>query len=236
MAGPYIPLFASTQAHMSPLELGIFMTLLAMSGILISVLLGRWSDRMPSRKPVVLLASGRRHRVSAAVSDTLVFPAAADRVRVSGHGGGLVSTALRARQIAAPGSRSAGVGTRDHHTQIGVLARLGGGAGAGGAAGGPGALHHAVSDHRWPVRRDGPDGAVGAHPPAASVSRSVRPLAVSGPPIPLWKIVSSFVLYGTSLSMGALALPLYVTHVLHGSTDRWAFCWGCARCWKFRSC
>ncbi|GGK41747.1 putative sugar efflux transporter [Deinococcus malanensis] len=55
-AVPYMPLFARNEAGMSPLLLGIFMTLMSLSGVLISTVLARWSDRGARNKPVMLAA------------------------------------------------------------------------------------------------------------------------------------------------------------------------------------
>ncbi len=57
LTAPYLPLFGAQVAHMSPFALGAFMTLLALSSIVVSLQLGRVSDRLPSRKPVVLLTA-----------------------------------------------------------------------------------------------------------------------------------------------------------------------------------
>lgn len=55
ISGPFMALFAVKEAHLTPLQLGIFLTLNAVSAVLVSTLLARWSDKLPNRKPVVLL-------------------------------------------------------------------------------------------------------------------------------------------------------------------------------------
>lgn len=55
LAGPFMSLFAVQQVGMSPLQLGIFLTLNALSAVVISTRLGRWADRRSDRKPLVLL-------------------------------------------------------------------------------------------------------------------------------------------------------------------------------------
>ena len=45
LAGPYMSLFAVQQVGMTPLQLGLFLTLNALSAVGISTLLGRWADR-----------------------------------------------------------------------------------------------------------------------------------------------------------------------------------------------
>ena len=54
VAGSYLTLFAVNQAHLSPLALGIFLTVLALSGIIISTAFGFWLDRTPSLAPLFL--------------------------------------------------------------------------------------------------------------------------------------------------------------------------------------
>jgi SET family sugar efflux transporter-like MFS transporter len=54
VAGSYLTLFAVNQAHLSPLALGTFLTVLALSGIIISTAFGCWLDRAPSLMPFFL--------------------------------------------------------------------------------------------------------------------------------------------------------------------------------------
>ena len=54
VGGSYLTLFAVDQARMNPLELGIFLAALALSGIAVSTAFGRWFDNRPSVVPVFL--------------------------------------------------------------------------------------------------------------------------------------------------------------------------------------
>jgi MFS transporter, SET family, sugar efflux transporter len=54
VGGSYLTLFAVDQGHMNPLELGIFLATLALSGIAVSAAFGRWFDNRPSVVPVFL--------------------------------------------------------------------------------------------------------------------------------------------------------------------------------------
>jgi MFS transporter, SET family, sugar efflux transporter len=54
VGGSYLTLFAVDKAHLSPLALGIFLTVLALSGIIISTAFGRWFDYAPNSVPVFL--------------------------------------------------------------------------------------------------------------------------------------------------------------------------------------
>lgn len=58
LAGPYMSLFAVERVGMSPLQLGIFLTLNALSAVGVSTLLSRWSDVRTDRKPIVFLTLG----------------------------------------------------------------------------------------------------------------------------------------------------------------------------------
>ena len=54
VAGSYLILFAVDKAHMSPLELGVFLTVDSLSGAIISTSFGRWFDRAPSPAPLLI--------------------------------------------------------------------------------------------------------------------------------------------------------------------------------------
>src|SRR5580692_11606105 len=52
---PYVSLYGVNHAHMSPGRLGFFMTMMAVSGVVISRYLGKRSDAAPNRRPYVLI-------------------------------------------------------------------------------------------------------------------------------------------------------------------------------------
>jgi SET family sugar efflux transporter-like MFS transporter len=54
---PYVSLYGVNHAHMSPGRLGFFMTMMAISGVVISRYLGKRSDAAPNRRPYVLIAT-----------------------------------------------------------------------------------------------------------------------------------------------------------------------------------
>lgn len=54
---PYVSLYGVNHAHMSPARLGFFMTMMAVSGVVISRYLGKRSDAAPNRRPYVLVAN-----------------------------------------------------------------------------------------------------------------------------------------------------------------------------------
>ncbi|MCC8395166.1 sugar efflux transporter [Paraburkholderia sp. MMS20-SJTR3] len=53
---PYLSLFGVERAGMTPFRLGVFMTLIAASGVLASTIAGRWSDRSGQHRPLLLAA------------------------------------------------------------------------------------------------------------------------------------------------------------------------------------
>jgi SET family sugar efflux transporter-like MFS transporter len=57
MIGPYLVLFGSQTAHLSPLQVGVFMSLTSVSGLAVSTWLGRRFDRSASRWPALIAVS-----------------------------------------------------------------------------------------------------------------------------------------------------------------------------------
>src|SRR3954463_15107183 len=51
MIGPYLVLFGADQAHLTPLQVGVFMSLIAVSGLAVSTWLGHRYDRSAGRWP-----------------------------------------------------------------------------------------------------------------------------------------------------------------------------------------
>jgi SET family sugar efflux transporter-like MFS transporter len=54
VGGSYLILFVVDKAHLSPLPLGLFLTVYSVSGLVISAFCGGWFDRKPSRIPLLL--------------------------------------------------------------------------------------------------------------------------------------------------------------------------------------
>lgn len=74
ISNPFMSLFAVNAAHLTPLQLGIFLTLNAVSAVLVSTLLARWSDRLPNRKPIVLLTLAAGAIAFALLSGLRTYP------------------------------------------------------------------------------------------------------------------------------------------------------------------
>ena len=54
VGGSYLTLFAVDKAHLSPLLLGIFLSVYSLSGMIISTSFGRWFDRKPTPMPLLV--------------------------------------------------------------------------------------------------------------------------------------------------------------------------------------
>jgi MFS transporter, SET family, sugar efflux transporter len=54
VGGSYLTLYVVDKAHLSPLSLGVFLTVYSLSGMIISTSFGRWFDRKPSPIPLLL--------------------------------------------------------------------------------------------------------------------------------------------------------------------------------------
>jgi SET family sugar efflux transporter-like MFS transporter len=57
MIGPYLVLFGTQTAHLTPLQVGVFISLISVSGLAVSTLLGRRYDRAASRWPALVAVS-----------------------------------------------------------------------------------------------------------------------------------------------------------------------------------
>jgi SET family sugar efflux transporter-like MFS transporter len=58
MIGPYLVLFGADEAGLSPLQVGVFMSLIAVGGLAVSTWLGRRYDRSASRWPALVAVAG----------------------------------------------------------------------------------------------------------------------------------------------------------------------------------
>ncbi|GAA4010310.1 sugar efflux transporter [Deinococcus rubellus] len=225
-AGPYLPLFGVQAAHLSPLRLGLFLTWVSLCSILISTVIGRWSDRLPNRRPALLLSLG-----SAVMGYLLLTSAAVSYPLLLLVGGLLLGTGASAfpqlfayaRVQLTPAGESAaqqGLTTlRSIFSLAWVVGPLLGAAllsnfGFGGlfgftaAAYTLGALPLLLGRSRNRERKFVPPAQTPHSPPHTNLVT----------PRQLHLIALAFVLYATALSMGSSALPLYVTQTLGGSS------------------
>ncbi|MFC4454185.1 sugar efflux transporter [Deinococcus sonorensis] len=223
-AAPYLSLFGADEVGMSPLALGLFMTCTSVSSIVISTRLGRWSDRRASRRPLVLLA------IVAAGVGYLLFSVTRNYLLLLVISSVFLGTGAAAfPQLFALARAQIGSGTLGDQASallrsVFSLAWVGGpGIGALLLAGGGfrglylgTAACFAVAAVPVLLAR------VGQTPQAGGRAEPVM-LEGAPPARPVWLVALSFVLYGTSMSMGAISLPIHVTHALHGTTANVGF-------------
>lgn len=218
-AMPYMSLFAVNEIGMSPLALGGFLTLISLCSILISTMLARTSDRLPSRRPVVVFA------VIAAALGYALLTSTTNYVLLCLFAAVFLGTGAAAfPQLFALARGQAGASGEHSMTALRSLFSLawvvGPGVGAALlAAGGFRGLFLSTSAcfvlallpillFRGTRTR-----------PAGPPSEGFGALAASAPPSrPVSLVALSFVLYGTALQMGAVALPIYITRTLHGTS------------------
>jgi MFS transporter, SET family, sugar efflux transporter len=73
MIGPYLVLFGTQTAHLSPLQVGVFISLISLSGLAVSTWLGRRYDQSASRWPVLVAVSAAAAGY-AALTTTTSYP------------------------------------------------------------------------------------------------------------------------------------------------------------------
>lgn len=225
LASPYMALFGVNRAHMTPLQLGIFLSVNAISSVLISTRLARWSDRLPDRKPLVLLTLGAAALGYGLLSVLRGYPAllvtgavllgtgaaafpqlfSFARAQFAGTGGSLPDRAVTLLRsvfslawVVGPGLGAWALAELD----FGGLFLL--------AASGFALAGLLV----WRV------------PPAPAEPLPTPPRAQAGekrPQRPLAWVAFAFVLYGMSMSMGMTMFPLLITKVLHGTDAQVGF-------------
>ncbi len=218
--GPYLPLFGRDAVGMSPFALGVFMTLTALAGIVISTLLGRLSDRLPDRRPIVLLtvvAAGIGYALLTVTRQYELVVLIGCLLLGTGAGSFPQLFALARTHFLAAGTEAAEQGTIALRSIISIAWMVGPALGALLIAQGSFTLLFAVTAVAYalvalPV--------VVTRPGARRAPRTV-PLTsfqADAPSRPLWLVCLAFVLYGMSNVMGFIALPLVVTENLGGTS------------------
>lgn len=221
LAMPYLSLFGVNAVGMTPLQLGVFLTLNAISAVLISTRLARWSDRWTRRKPLVLVTMGAGALAYLLLSGLRSYPAViATGVLLMGMAAAAfpqVFAFSRVRLADAPGDLAERAVTvlRSVFSLAWVV--------------GPG-LGAAVLS-RWGFQGIFLATAacfVLAALPLLGVPEKERTVPVekdtvkpAEPPRPagamVWWVALAFVLYGMSMSMGMTMFPLFITDTLHGT-------------------
>lgn len=226
LAAPYLPLFAVNRLGLTPLQLGVFLTLTAVSSVLISTRLARLSDRLPDRRPVLLLALAAGALGYAGLSVTRVYPVmlliGATLLATGAAAFPQVFSLARAQFTAAPG----GLPDRAVTALRSVFALawvVGPGVGAFALArldfGGlflltAGCLALATV----PVLR-----MRAAQPVLGNAMPTVEPQEEASPRRPIAPVALAFVLYGMSMSMGMTMFPLLITRELGGTDGQVGF-------------
>lgn len=226
LAGPYMSLFAVQWVGMSPLQLGIFLTLNALSAVGVSTVLSRRSERA-DRKPLVLLtlAAGvlAYLALSAVHSVWSVWLTGVLLLSLSAAAFPQVFALARAGFAGAPGDLPERAVTllRSVFSFAWVV-----GPGVGAAVLSLwsyrgvflfAALCYALAAlPLLRVRSPGP-------PPAPATSAVVAALTAPPPPRTLGGAFAAFVLYGMAMQMGMAMFPLFVTETLSGSKGQVGF-------------
>ncbi len=224
-AVPYMPLFARNEAHMSPLLLGIFMTLMSLSGVLISTRLARLSDGPLGSKPIMLTAL-----VGAAVGYVLLctthsfVPLVLIASIFLGTGAAAFPQlfAFARTHFTLAGDELAERSMITLRSMFSIAWMLGPAAAAVilGVAGFKGLFLSTAAFYLLvciPLVR-------ASSRPVSRTPVASGPVAeVSAPQRPLALVALCFVLFGMSNTMGFIALPLHVTGAMHepSSTVGW---------------
>ncbi|SMB88646.1 sugar efflux transporter [Deinococcus hopiensis] len=222
-AMPYMSLFGVQKVGMSPLLLGVYLTVVALSSITISTLLARWSDRLPDRRPVVLTA------IAAGTLGFVLLAFTTNYLAVLLIAAVCLGTGSAAfPQVFALSRAQAGAAGEQGMTALRSVFSLawvvGPGIGAALLAGlhFPGLFLATAACYvgaAIPVLRR----MRAPLPPATTSGEEVQASAPATPPRPMHWVALSFVLYGTAMNMGSAALPIHVTRGLHGSEGNVGF-------------
>lgn len=234
LAGPFMSLFAVQQVGMSPLQLGLFLTLNALSAVVISTRLGRWADRRSDRKPLVLLTlaagvlaylalSGVRSVYGVMATGVLLlavssaaFPQvfAFARSGFAGAPGDLPEkavTVLRAvfsfAWVVGPGVGAA-VLSRWSFSGVFLLAA---------------ACYALAALPLLFVRPPAPALPTSAAPQDDAAPSPLAQQLIAPPAPPMGWIVAAFVLYGMAMHMGMVMFSLFVTETLRGTEGQVGF-------------
>ncbi|GHF30513.1 SET family sugar efflux transporter-like MFS transporter [Deinococcus metalli] len=226
LSGPFIALYGVNHIGMSPLQLGIFLTLNAVSSVILSTRLARWSDRLTDRRPLVLLALGVAAAGQAGLGVVRAYPAAvAVGIVLVGLGAAAFPQLFayaRTQMSAAPGD-IAERGQTVLRSMFSLAFVVGPGLGAAALArfdfmgvfllaavclllaAVPILLSRSV-----PLR-------------ATPAGHTVTEPRTAAPNRPVWLVSLAFVLYGMSMTMAMSMFPLFITKTLHGTTGQVGF-------------
>ncbi|GAA0511487.1 MFS transporter [Deinococcus depolymerans] len=221
LAVPYLALYAVNRAGMTPFQIGVFLTLNAVSAVVVATLLARWSDRLPNRKPIVMatLAAGAAAYTLISVTPhfagllligslllslgAAAFPQVFSFARASlndtpGELADRAMTVLRSvfslSWVVGPGLGALLLGENDYHAVFLAAAAC--------------FALAALPLIRVPGRRPQPTPGITPDLPDTPRPAARRAVALGA---------LAFVLYGMSMQMGMAMFPLFVTETLGGT-------------------
>ena len=238
LAGPFMSLFAVQQVGMTPLQLGIFLTLNALSAVIISTWLGRWADRRHDRKPLVLLTLAAGVLAYLALSGVRsvygVMATGVALLAVSSAAFPQVFAFARSSFAQAPGDPVTGDLPEKAVTVLRAVFSfawvVGPGVGAavlgrwsfGGVFLLAAACYALAALPLLPIRPPARTAAPDTDAPGAAPSPLAQELGAPPAP-PMGWIVAAFVLYGMAMHMGMVMFSLFVTETLGGSEGQVGF-------------
>lgn len=237
VAAPFMALFGVNEVHLTPLQLGIFLSSNAVCSVLISIRLARWSDRRPNRKPVLLLAFASAALAYALLSVVRSFPllllVGAVLIGTGAAAFPQLFAFARAQVMAGqPSGTPADLPERAMTVLRSVFSLswvVGPGLGALLLAhwGFGGMFRVTAACFALAIVPLLKMPAVSPRPAAASQLRAAQGRAALPSPAPArtpihW-VALAFVLYGMSMSMGMTMFPLFITRVLGGTEGQAGF-------------
>jgi SET family sugar efflux transporter-like MFS transporter len=214
MTGPYLVLFGSDRANLSPFAIGVFASLVSVSGMVISTLLGRRYDRSPARWPALLavMASAVGYLLLTTTTSYALLLVIAATFLGTGTAAFAQLFVLARSHLQGPVSQNSTRGTAVLRSVWSLAWAIGPMVGAAllpwyGFTGLFVATAVGFALVTIPVLWAGP-------PPRPGVSASSA--TTKGPPSgrSITVLVASFALFHTAMFAGSVVLPLYVTDVL----------------------
>ncbi|GAA3927753.1 sugar efflux transporter [Actinoplanes auranticolor] len=213
MIGPYLVLFGADEAGLSPFQVGVFLSLVAVSGLAVSTWLGRRYDRSASRWPAFVAVAAPAVGYLALTTTTSYALLALIGVGLLGAGMAAFPQlfTLARTHLDRSGGNAARRGTPALRSVWSLAWAIGPLAGAAVLSWrGYDALMVltavAFALVALPLLVLGP---TPAPPPVAAAETGRVRLSR-----PMWLVVGSFTLFHTAMLAGSVALPLYVTRTL----------------------
>ncbi|MCY1144059.1 sugar efflux transporter [Actinoplanes sp. Pm04-4] len=214
MTGPYLVLFGSDRANLSPFAIGVFVSLVSVSGIAVSTLLGRRYDRSPARWPALLavIASAVGYLLLTTTTSYALLLIIAATFLGTGTAAFAQLFVLARSHLQSTASQNSTRGTALLRSVWSLAWAIGPMVGAAllpwyGFTGLFVVTAVGFAAVAVPVLLAGP-------PPQPEASASSAPAEASPSGRSVAVLVASFALFHTAMFAGSVVLPLYVTDVL----------------------